>query len=33
VPGGATLAGGAIVLAALAGNEIALASRTRAGIK
>lgn len=33
VPGGATLAGGAIVLAALAGNEIALASRNRVAIK
>lgn len=33
VPSGATLAGGAIVLAALAGNELALAARSRAGIK
>jgi drug/metabolite transporter (DMT)-like permease len=33
VPGGATLAGGAVVLAALAGNELALTARARAGIK
>jgi drug/metabolite transporter (DMT)-like permease len=33
VPAGATLAGGAIVLAALAGNEFALAARGRTGIK
>ncbi len=33
VPAGATLAGGALVLAALAGNEFALSARARAGIK
>lgn len=34
VPGAATVAGGALVLAALAGNELAtLVARTRAGIK
>jgi len=33
VPGGATLAGGAVVLAALAGNEFALAARMRASLK